>query len=82
MKKPISVKSYRNLLRYRQYLQQISHISFTFSKLNQNFPIETLNEDDAQQVIEEYEGLMRDTETIINNFNLNVKAYENSHSPH
>jgi len=75
MKKNLSIITTENIFRLRNYLQQISSISFTFSKVNQRYPIDRISEEEGQQVIKVYENLLKDTETVINtykNFNLNL----------
>jgi hypothetical protein len=75
MKKNLSIITTENIFRLRNYLQQISSISFTFSKVNQRYPIDKISEEEGQQVIKVYENLLKDTETVINtykNFNLNL----------
>jgi len=45
MKKGLSIITTQNIFRLRSFLQQISAISFSFSKVNQRYPIDTLTEE-------------------------------------
>ena len=74
MKKNLSIATTENIFRLRNFLQQISHISFTFSKVNQRYPIEEITEAEGKEVIQVYKNLLKDAERILqtyNNFNLN-----------
>lgn len=58
------------LLELRNLLQQISHISFTFSKLNREYPMETMNEDIAKEIETAYIDLLKQSADVSTNFNL------------
>lgn len=58
------------LLELRNLLQQISHISFTFSKLNRDYPMEELNEDTAHEIEQAYIDLLKQASELATNFNL------------
>ena len=68
MNNKLSITTTEEILRLRNYLQQISHVSYSFSKLNQNYPIDTLNETDAKGLIKAYLNLISETKEIINTF--------------
>lgn len=59
------------LLELRNLLQQISHISFTFSKLNREYPMETLNEEMAHEIEKAYLDLLKQVTQVNINFNNN-----------
>ncbi len=63
--KDLSIETTETIFRLRNFLQQISHISFTFSKLNQRHPIEKLSETEGKEIIEVYKNLLEDTQNII-----------------
>lgn len=65
------------LLELRNLLQQISHISFTFSKINKEYPMEYMTEETAKEVMEAYVGLLKQAVELSTNFNL---KYENKDS--
>lgn len=58
------------LLELRNLLQQISHISFTFSKLNRDYPMEQMTEDTADEIEQAYLDLLRQASELATNFNL------------
>jgi hypothetical protein len=81
MKKDLSIITTQNIFRLRSFLQQISSISFSFSKVNQRYPIDNMTEEEGQQVMKVYENLLTDAETVINtykNFNLNKNGKPNT----
>lgn len=67
----MNIKTSHTILRLRNSLQAISNISYSFSKLNQKYPIDTLTEANAQDIISAYKGLIADTNNIINNLTMN-----------
>jgi hypothetical protein len=58
------------LLELRNLLQQISHISFTFSKINREYPMETMTEETAKEVEFAYLELLKQASVLGTNFNL------------
>lgn len=78
----LKILTTEEIFRLRNFLQQISHISFTFSNVNKRYPMENISEEQGQQVIEVYKNLLHDCQTIIdtykNNFNLNKNGQQNS----
>ncbi len=58
------------LLELRNLLQQISHISFTFSKLNRDYPIDDMTEDTANEIEQAYIDLLKQASDLATNFNL------------
>jgi hypothetical protein len=75
MNKKLTITTTEEIFRIRNFLQQISHISFTFSNVNKRYPIESLTEEQGQEVLQVYRNLLKDTqailETYFNNLNLN-----------
>lgn len=71
----LTILTTEDIFRLRNYLQQISHISYSFSNLNKRYPIETISEEQGLQVITAYRNLLNDCriliETYQNNLNLN-----------
>lgn len=58
------------LLELRNLLQQISHISFTFSKLNKDYPMDEMTEDTAEEIERAYIDLLRQASDLATNFNI------------
>lgn len=58
------------LLELRNLLQQISHISFTFSKINKEYPMEYMTEETAEEVEQAYLDLLKQASDLATNFNL------------
>lgn len=79
--KPSIIKT-EQIFKMRTFLQNISHISFSFSKINQRYPIDTLSDKQCDDLIKVYKQLLKDAEDIVNSykkFNLNNEN-ENSKS--
>jgi len=77
MNKKLSIKTTEDIFKIRNLLQQISHISYTFADVNKRYPIETLTEEQGQDIIGVYRSLIKDAESVVasfNNLNLNQNA--------
>jgi len=61
----MNIKTSQEILRLRNSLQAISNISYSFSKLNQKFPIDTLSDDEGEQIISAYKSLLLDAKSIV-----------------
>lgn len=68
MNDKIGLKTTEKIFRLRNFLQQISHISFTFSKINQNYPLDTLTEKKGQELLTVYQNLLKDADSLIKVF--------------
>jgi len=62
----MNINTSQEILRLRNSLQGISNISYSFSKLNQKYPIDTLSEENGKEIIKAYINLINDTKNIIN----------------
>ena len=65
MKYRLSIATTEELLRLRNFLQQISQISYSFSKINQNYPLDTIDEKGANQLRHIYHGFIEEAQKII-----------------
>lgn len=63
----MNINTSQEILRLRNVLQGISNISFSFSKLNQKYPIDTLTEEDGKEMLIFYKNLIKDAQKIIDN---------------
>lgn len=54
----IEPQTYRKLTQLRNKLQQITQISFNYSMINRNYPFESLDEKQAQEVIKMYKDCL------------------------
>jgi len=73
MRKEMTLQTREDIFRIRNLLQQISHISFTFSNLSKKYPIENLTEEEARDVLRAYINLIFDTKKIWEDFtNINL----------
>lgn len=61
----ISIQTTQEILRLRNILQNISNISYSFSKINQKYPLDTLSEEDGNEITEVYLNLIRDTKRTV-----------------
>lgn len=61
----MNIKTSQEILRLRNTLQGISNISYSFSKLNQKYPLDTLSDDEGEQIISAYKNLLSDVKNII-----------------
>lgn len=61
----MNIKTSQEILRLRNSLQGISNISYSFSKLNQKYPLDTLTDEDGEQIISAYKNLLYDVKNIV-----------------
>ncbi len=60
-----TISQIAEVLRLRGIMQTISQISFSFAMLNKNYPFETINQDQADELIQEYKKLIERALTVI-----------------
>lgn len=65
----IQVKTYRELARLRNLLQQITQISFTYNATNKRYPFERLDEEQALELIEIYNDLLSQVNSLKSEIN-------------
>jgi len=56
------------LLRLKGFLNEINHISYTYSQLGRNHSMNTLSDEKAKQLIGIYEGLLDQVNNLILNY--------------
>lgn len=64
----IKIELQNQLLQCKAILNQISDISYSFSKINRNFDEAFTDEEKAKALISSYVSLILQTQTIIENF--------------
>jgi glutamate racemase len=65
----IPLKTYRELTRLRNLLQQITQISFTYNATNKRYPFEHLDEDQAGELIQVYNDLLQEVNNLKSEIN-------------
>ena len=66
------------LLKLRGILDQIGQVSWSFSVLNKQYPINTLSEEEAKELILSYEDLIK---KVINFLKSEYGSLENNYQP-
>jgi len=56
------------LLRLKGFLNEINHISYTYSQLGRNHSMNTLSDEKAKHLIGIYEGLLKQVGSLILNY--------------
>lgn len=56
------------LLKLKGYLNKINHISYTYSQIGRNTPMDNMSDDKAKKIIKVYEDLMREVKNLILNY--------------
>lgn len=70
----ISINTNSELLHLRGLLNYINHISYSYSRINQQFPIDSIQSDDeADQLITSYKSLMSEITNLIANYEIRTK---------
>ena len=61
----MSLLTTQQLLKYRDTLQAISQISFSFTTLNRQFPMDSLTESEKEELIQAYVDLIEKTKKLV-----------------
>lgn len=64
----MNIKLHTKLLKLKGYLNDINHISYTYSQLGRSNSMDRLTEETAKQLIYAYEGLLNDVKNLILNY--------------
>jgi hypothetical protein len=62
---PIDLSSKNEVLRLRSILERVSDISFSYSHINKNYPLNRLDQEGVDKLIKLYHDLIRDSFPII-----------------
>lgn len=66
--KNTNIKTTQYLLKIRDYLQSISQVSFSFTTLNKQFPIQTMDYEGSEELINAYMQLVNRVKFLSNQF--------------
>ena len=70
----ISINTNSELLRLRGLLNFINHVSYSYSRINQQFPIDSIQSDeDAEEIIISYKSLISEITNLIANYEIRTK---------
>lgn len=70
----ITINTNSELLRLRGLLNFINHVSYSYSRINQQFPIDSIqSNDEADQLITSYKSLMSEITNLIANYEIRTK---------
>lgn len=56
------------LLKLKGYLNKVNHISYTYSQIGRNTPMDNMSDDKAKKIIKVYEDLMEEVKNLILNY--------------
>lgn len=56
------------LLNLKGYLNEINHISYTYSQLGKSYPMNSLSVEDAKKLTSIYKGLLEQVKSLILNY--------------
>lgn len=65
------------LLRLKGFLNEINHISYSYSQMGRNYPMNTMSNEKADQLVNIYENLLDQVKSLILNYE---KENENKQS--
>lgn len=71
----MNVELQAKLLRLKGFLNEINHISYSYSKIGKETPFDNLDNEKANQLVEIYENLLNQVKGLILN-------YENPNNTH
>lgn len=61
----MNIELQARLLKLKGFLNEINHISYSYSKIGKEIPYDQLNNETAKQVISVYENLLEQTKAVI-----------------
>jgi hypothetical protein len=64
----MNLQTTQQILKARDFLQSISQISFSFSTLNRQFPMQSLEGDNSQELIRAYIDLINKVRSLSNEY--------------
>jgi len=64
----MKLQTTQQLLKARDFLQAISQISFSFTTLNRQFPMQSLGQEDGQELTQAYIELINKVKSLSNEF--------------
>lgn len=56
------------LLKLKGFLNEINHISYTYSQMGRNYPMSSMSDDKAKQLIKIYNDLLKQVKSLILNY--------------
>ena len=64
----VSIETKSKALKLRAILNQLSNVSYSFARLNKDYPFDHLGERDLRQLIVAYEGLMETAAPLVRRY--------------
>jgi len=64
----MKIKTQTKLMQLRSILNTVSDVSYAFNKLNKQYPLDSLGEGTAQEVMSAYGALLDDVTEVIKNY--------------
>ena len=56
------------LLKLKGFLNEINHISYSYSQMGRNYPMNSMSDDKAKQLVKIYENLLDQVNSLILNY--------------
>ena len=56
------------LLKLKGFLNEINHISYTYSQMGRNYPMNSMSDAKAKQLIKIYDDLLKQVKSLILNY--------------
>ncbi len=60
----LKVEKFNHLLELRAKLQQLTQLSFQYSQINKQYPLDNLTSDEADQLIKIYTKILEETQNL------------------
>lgn len=71
----MNIETQAKLLKLKGLLNEVNHISYTYSQFGKQYPMDTLNEEKALRLIAVYIDLLRQVKILIMNYENKDTAY-------
>jgi len=56
------------LLKLKGFLNKINHVSYSYSQMGRNYPMNSMSDDKAKKLIKIYEDLLKQVKNLILNY--------------
>lgn len=64
----MNIELQSKLLKLKGFLNEINHVSYSYSQLGRNYPMNTMDDEKAKQVIRAYDDLLKQVGILILNY--------------
>lgn len=64
----MNIELQAKLLKLKGFLNEINHVSYSYSQMGRNYPMNTMSDEKAKQLVKIYESLLNQVKSLILNY--------------